>query len=425
MTWVAGRPSWCSRRSGTWRPTSSSSSSTMPGMTFRQATVSTETTTAVSNTVRRRGGDLARAHLRDEHARGASPGRGRRCRCWCRGCGTTSPSSGCRCSPWCCWRSPAPRTTGRLLAGLAGRGAALVAAVVLLGLLLRSQESAARIGSGAGAGWSRGAAGLFGAPAGARAGTARPRSSADRTVLLLHARWHWITLATLVSHLSLFAVLLLALRFVGVDADEVEPGRGAGGLRLRPAADRDPVHPGRPRRHRGRTDHRAGGGGRRPGGGGGGRADLPGAHLRAADPDRPGHLRVLAAQPARGGGRRTPRRAPNWCRRRCDQRLPGRAPGTHPRADRRGARRRSARPCWCSPRCRCTAAPSPAPRPRSSGVLNGTTVLPFVVVWPVMQLGNVLVVPASAAARRGLPPLVAGRRAAGRRRRHLPARPRW
>ena len=30
-------------------------------------------------------------------------------------------------------------------------------------------------------------------------------------------------------------------------------------------------------------------------------------------------------------------------------------------------------------------------------LLNGTTVLPFVVVWPVMQLGNVLVVPTSAA----------------------------
>lgn len=29
-------------------------------------------------------------------------------------------------------------------------------------------------------------------------------------------------------------------------------------------------------------------------------------------------------------------------------------------------------------------------------VLNGTTVLPFILVWPVMQLGNVLVVPASA-----------------------------
>jgi undecaprenyl-diphosphatase len=30
-------------------------------------------------------------------------------------------------------------------------------------------------------------------------------------------------------------------------------------------------------------------------------------------------------------------------------------------------------------------------------VLNGTTVLPFVVVWPVMQLGNFLVVPVAAA----------------------------
>jgi membrane-associated phospholipid phosphatase len=29
------------------------------------------------------------------------------------------------------------------------------------------------------------------------------------------------------------------------------------------------------------------------------------------------------------------------------------------------------------------------------GLLNGTTVLPFAVVWPVMQLGNVLVVPAA------------------------------
>jgi membrane-associated phospholipid phosphatase len=29
-------------------------------------------------------------------------------------------------------------------------------------------------------------------------------------------------------------------------------------------------------------------------------------------------------------------------------------------------------------------------------VINGTTVLPFVLVWPVMQLGNVLVVPTSA-----------------------------
>jgi uncharacterized protein (TIRG00374 family) len=43
----------------------------------------------------------------------------------------------------------------------------------------------------------------------------------DRTVLLLRARWHWMTLTTLVSHLSLFLVLLLALRFTGVSAAQV------------------------------------------------------------------------------------------------------------------------------------------------------------------------------------------------------------
>jgi putative heme transporter len=35
-------------------------------------------------------------------------------------------------------------------------------------------------------------------------------------ISLLGPRWHWLTLATLVSHLSLFLVLLLALRHVGV-----------------------------------------------------------------------------------------------------------------------------------------------------------------------------------------------------------------
>jgi uncharacterized protein (TIRG00374 family) len=43
----------------------------------------------------------------------------------------------------------------------------------------------------------------------------------DRTVLLLRARWHWLTLATLVSQLSLFLVLVIALRAVGVTAEQV------------------------------------------------------------------------------------------------------------------------------------------------------------------------------------------------------------
>jgi uncharacterized membrane protein YbhN (UPF0104 family) len=41
-------------------------------------------------------------------------------------------------------------------------------------------------------------------------------------VALLEHRWLWITTTTLVSHLSLFAVLLIALRHVGVSNDEVE-----------------------------------------------------------------------------------------------------------------------------------------------------------------------------------------------------------
>ena len=40
-------------------------------------------------------------------------------------------------------------------------------------------------------------------------------------ITLLRGRWHWLTLTTLVSHLSLFLVLLLALRHVGVSESEV------------------------------------------------------------------------------------------------------------------------------------------------------------------------------------------------------------
>jgi putative heme transporter len=112
----------------------------------------------------------------------------------------------------------APPTTGRLISGLLGV-AGLVAVVVGLWLLMRSEESAARLGRGFG----RVASTVlrpFGRPPvqGWDRATTKFR---DRTALLLHARWHWITLATLVSHLSLFLVLLLALRFVGVSADQV------------------------------------------------------------------------------------------------------------------------------------------------------------------------------------------------------------
>jgi uncharacterized membrane protein YbhN (UPF0104 family) len=44
---------------------------------------------------------------------------------------------------------------------------------------------------------------------------------AAQAITLLRGRWHWLTLTTLASHLSLFLVLLLALRHVGVSEAEV------------------------------------------------------------------------------------------------------------------------------------------------------------------------------------------------------------
>ncbi|HZB58196.1 MAG TPA: YbhN family protein [Actinomycetota bacterium] len=42
-----------------------------------------------------------------------------------------------------------------------------------------------------------------------------------QAITLLRGRWHWLTATTLVSHLSLFLVLVLALRHVGVSGSEV------------------------------------------------------------------------------------------------------------------------------------------------------------------------------------------------------------
>jgi putative heme transporter len=112
----------------------------------------------------------------------------------------------------------APPTAGRLTAGALGV-AGLVAAVVGLWLVLRSRSSAARVGLAL-ARWVSALLRLVHRPPVQGWDTALTKFR-DRTVLLLHARWHWLTLATVVSHLSLFLVLLLALRFCGVTADQV------------------------------------------------------------------------------------------------------------------------------------------------------------------------------------------------------------
>jgi uncharacterized protein (TIRG00374 family) len=191
--------------------------STMPGMTFGQATVSTETTTAVSNTVL--GGAAISVGL--TYGMNSSWGFSRSrtsVSLLVSGLFNNFAKLGLPVLALALLAFSSQPSTGRIMAGLAGV-AGLLVAVVLLWLLLRSRESAARLGRNLG-GVASAVLRPFGRPPvhGWDLATMKFR---DRTALLLHARWHWITLATVVSHLSLFLILLLALRFVGVNAGQV------------------------------------------------------------------------------------------------------------------------------------------------------------------------------------------------------------
>jgi uncharacterized membrane protein YbhN (UPF0104 family) len=90
---------------------------------------------------------------------------------------------------------------------------------VVFALMLRSEEQARRFGVLAGRVASRGL-GLVRRPpvAGWELATVKFRA---RTLDLVEGRGVAITATSLVSHLSLYAVLLVALRDVGVSQDEV------------------------------------------------------------------------------------------------------------------------------------------------------------------------------------------------------------
>jgi uncharacterized membrane protein YbhN (UPF0104 family)/membrane-associated phospholipid phosphatase len=107
---------------------------------------------------------------------------------------------------------------GRVVAAVAGI-AGLVAAIVVFALLLRSERLAERFGLWAGRVASR-LRRLVGRPpvAGWELATVKFRT---RTLELLEGGWVPITAATVVSHLSLYAVLLVTLRQVGVSDAEV------------------------------------------------------------------------------------------------------------------------------------------------------------------------------------------------------------
>ena len=107
---------------------------------------------------------------------------------------------------------------GRVAAAIAGL-AGLVGAIVLLALILRSEGFAAKVGIVTGR-W---------ASAVLRFAGRRPVTGWDRAVVkfrrqvigLVQRRWVPLTLATLLSHASLYLVLVVSLRVVGVSDDDV------------------------------------------------------------------------------------------------------------------------------------------------------------------------------------------------------------
>jgi putative heme transporter len=107
---------------------------------------------------------------------------------------------------------------GRIIAALVGI-AGLVTAIVIFALLLRSQDQARRFGVLAGRVATR-LRRLIGRPpaSGWELATVKFR---NRTIDLVSHRWISITAWSLVSHLSLYAVLLVCLREVGVSDAEV------------------------------------------------------------------------------------------------------------------------------------------------------------------------------------------------------------
>ena len=104
-------------------------------------------------------------------------------------------------------------TPGRILAAVAGIGV-LVGFIVVFGLFLARASLARRIGSFLGRLVSR-ARGWLKKPPVSDWGTAGMRFRSD-AVGLLHDRWIRLTVSSLVSHVSLYVVLLVTLRAVGV-----------------------------------------------------------------------------------------------------------------------------------------------------------------------------------------------------------------
>ena len=188
-----------------------------PGLTFRQAMVMTEASTAVANTVPGGGAVGVAVSAAMFRSWGFSQSR-TTVSLLVSGVWNNFAKLGLPVLALACLAVQGGVTGGRVALALAGV-AGLVVAVGVLAAVLRSERSAERVGQAAAEAVSA-VRRLFGRPpaTGWERATTKFRA---RTVLLLSARWGRLTVATAASHLALFVVLLLALRHVGVSQTEV------------------------------------------------------------------------------------------------------------------------------------------------------------------------------------------------------------
>ena len=190
---------------------------TTPGLTFRQAMVVTEASTAVANTVPGGGAVAVGMTVAMLRSWGFSQSR-TTVSLLVSGVCNNFAKLGLPVLALACLAVSGGVTGARVAAAATGVGGLLLA-VALLVAVLRSQRSAAQVGQAAMTVVSALRRLVGRAPVtGWERATAKFRA---RTVLLLAARWQRLTGATVASHLALFLVLLLALRHVGVPARDV------------------------------------------------------------------------------------------------------------------------------------------------------------------------------------------------------------
>ncbi|MCB2222771.1 MAG: flippase-like domain-containing protein [Actinobacteria bacterium] len=189
----------------------------LPGLTYLQAAVSNQASTAISNTLPA-GGALGVGVTYAMYSSWGFSGADVTRSVIVSGIWNTFAKLGLPVVALALLAATSDVSASLVVASLVGV-AILLAAVVVFGLILKSDWLAERLGNGLGraVSWFKG---LVRKPPVTTWGEAAVRFRSN-TSGLLSQRWKRLTIATVVSHLSLYVVLLVALRHVGVSEIEV------------------------------------------------------------------------------------------------------------------------------------------------------------------------------------------------------------